>query len=61
MGRDFKIGSLIAVIIGLILAVISYVFYEKNIVLSIVIFLAVGLIYRKYIKNKKFKRFGDDE
>ncbi|WP_297435872.1 hypothetical protein [uncultured Clostridium sp.] len=61
MGRDFKTGNLIAVIIGLILAVISYVFYEKNIVLSIVIFLAVGLIYRKYIKNKKFKRFGDGE
>lgn len=61
---DFKIGKLdiIIVLIGLILAILSYIFYEANIIVSIAIWVLVILIYRRYYRNKKKKdMLGDEE
>lgn len=67
MFENIKKADLLACLIGIILAILSYVLYEKNIVVSIAILLAVVLVYRKYIRNKgkkrikRFKKFGDDD
>ncbi|MGL4451971.1 MAG: hypothetical protein ACRCTZ_12340 [Sarcina sp.] len=67
MFENIKKTDIIAGLIAIVLAILSYVLYEKNIVVSIAIFLAILLVYRKYIRNrgkkrvKRFKRFGDDE
>ncbi|MGL4654837.1 MAG: hypothetical protein ACRCWM_02960 [Sarcina sp.] len=67
MFEKIKKLDIVAGLIGIVLAILSYMLYEKNIVLSIAIFLAVVLVYRKYIRNrgkkriKRFKKFGDDE
>ncbi|WP_297518373.1 hypothetical protein [uncultured Clostridium sp.] len=65
--NSLKKRDLVAGLIGFVLAITSYMFYEQNAVLSVAIFLAVVLVYRRYIKNegfkkiKKFKKFGDEE
>ena len=67
MFEYIKKTDIIAFLIGIILAVLSYMLYEKNIIVSIAIFLAILLIYRKYIRNKdkkrikRFRKFGDDD
>lgn len=67
MFKNIKKADLLSGLIGIVLAILSYILYEKNIVVSIAIFLATLLIYRKYIRNrgkkriKRFKRFGDDD
>ncbi|MGL4763320.1 MAG: hypothetical protein ACRC6T_17075 [Sarcina sp.] len=67
MGGKFKKMDFLAGIVGIILAILSYILYEKNIIVSVAIFLAITLIYRKYVRNKgkkrqrRFKRFGDEE
>lgn len=47
--------DILVVFIGGILAVISYMFYEKNIVLAIAIFILSILIDIKYIRRKRNK------
>lgn len=67
MFEYIKKADIIAFLIGIILAALSYTLYEKNIVVSVSIFLATILVYRKYIRNKgkkrikRFKRFGDED
>lgn len=53
--KIFKIDIFI-VFIGAILAISSYIFYEKNIVLTIAIFILSILIDIKYIRRKRNKK-----
>ena len=67
MFEYIKKTDIIAFLIGIILAVLSYMLYEKNIIVSVAILLATVLVYRKYVRNKgkkrikRFKRFGDED
>lgn len=66
---DFKINKIdvIVGIIAVILAILSYIFYEQNIVVSIAILIAILLVYRRFWKTRgikrrrRFRRFGDDD
>ncbi|MGL4991925.1 MAG: FeoB-associated Cys-rich membrane protein [Sarcina sp.] len=53
MEKNKKTTDIIAVVIALVAAISSYIFYETNIVLTLAIFLAVLLVYRRFIRNKK--------
>lgn len=53
MEKNNKIKDIVALVIAIVAATSSYIFYEKNIVLTLAIFLAVLLAYRRFIRNKK--------
>lgn len=53
MLQQIKKADILAFIIGIILSILSYLFYEKNLMFSFAIFLCTLLVYRRFIRNKK--------